>query len=91
MADDQPVKPANILNIVAINQGKRAETEDLPKAKALSAKDVETLIASGHAVVDARSSPSYGAGHIPGSYNIQKSSDEFEQRIGWSITRVEES
>ncbi len=83
MQDEQPVKPANILNIVAINQGKRPLTSQMPAARPLTAQQVEDLMAEGHLVVDARSSAEYGAGHIPGAYNIQMSSSEFEQRVGW--------
>ena len=36
-------------------------------------------------MVDARSSPAFGAGHITGSYNVQMSSTEFEQRVGWVV------
>ena len=83
MQDEQPVKPANILNIVATNQGKRPLTVQIPVAKPLTAQQVEDLMAEGHLVVDARSSAEYGCGHIPGAYNIQMSSSEFEQRVGW--------
>jgi hydroxyacylglutathione hydrolase len=55
----------------------------LPLAKALSPQEVDGLMAQGHLVVDARSSAEFGAGHIPGAYNMQKSSSEFEQRVGW--------
>ncbi|MCK5921900.1 MAG: hypothetical protein KAG66_13225, partial [Methylococcales bacterium] len=85
MADEQPVKPANILNIVATNQGKRPLTMETPKAAPLSPQRVKELMAEGHVVVDGRSSASYGAGHIPGSYNVQQSSLEFEQRAGWVV------
>lgn len=85
MADEQPVKPANILNIVATNQGKRPITRGKPRAKALSVADVERLMGEGHVVVDARSSAEFGAGHIPGAFNVQLSSSEFEQRIGWVV------
>ncbi len=85
MDEDQPVKPANILNIVAINQGKREETRGTPKATPLSPASVKDLIEDGHHLVDARSSASYGAGHIAGSYNVQQSSSEFEQRVGWVV------
>ena len=83
MADDQPLKPANILNIVAVNQGKRPLTMQTPKTSPLSPQRVKELLAEGHIIVDARSSASFGAGHIPGSFNVQLASSEFEQRIGW--------
>lgn len=85
MQDDQPLKPANILNIVATNQGKRPLTLETPKAAPLSPAKVKELMAQGHAIVDTRSSAEFGAGHIPGAYNIQLSSLEFEQRVGWMV------
>lgn len=85
MQDDQPLKPANILNIVATNQGKKPLTRERPKAKPLSPEKVETFIENGHVIVDARSSASFGAGHIKGAFNVQKSSSEFEQRVGWIV------
>jgi hydroxyacylglutathione hydrolase len=85
MQDDQPLKPANILNIVATNQGTRPLTPETPKAKSLSADQVEALAAEGHYVVDCRSSAEFGSGHIAGSINVQLSSSEFEQRVGWMV------
>ena len=83
MQDDQPLKPANILNIVATNQGKRPLTMSNPVATPLSPAQVQELMDSGHYVIDARSSAAYGQGHIPGAINVQMSSLEFEQRVGW--------
>ncbi len=83
MQDDQPLKPANILNIVATNQGKRPLTKHIPKAAPLSASQVAEMMEQGHVVVDGRSSAEFGGGHIPGSINVQLSSSEFEQRVGW--------
>jgi len=85
MDEDQPIKPANILNIVAINQGKRELTRGIPKARPLSPEDVERLLAEGHYLIDTRSSPAWGGGHIEGSINVQMSSAEFEQRVGWVV------
>lgn len=85
MQDDQPLKPANILNIVATNQGKRPLTNTTPVAKPLTPEQVKAHMAAGHAVVDARSSAEFGAGHVPGSVNVQLSSSEFEQRVGWMV------
>jgi hydroxyacylglutathione hydrolase len=83
MQDDQPLKPANILNIVATNQGKIPLTKQIPTAKPLTAVQVAKMMANGAVVVDGRSSATFGAGHIPGSINVQLSSSEFEQRAGW--------
>ena len=85
MDEDQPVKPANILNIVAMNQGKRDQTRGVPKAVPLSPERVKELLQGGHHLVDARSSAAFGAGHIQGSVNVQQSSSEFEQRVGWVV------
>ncbi len=86
MQDDQPVKPANILNIVAINQGKRPLTPSSPHPtpQPLTPDQVEKLMAT-HAIVDARETAVFGAGHIPEAYNVQLSSSEFEQRVGWVV------
>ena len=67
MQDEQPLKPANILNIVATNQGKRPLTKEKPIAKALTPQQVVVLMEEGHILVDARSSAEFGAGHIFGS------------------------
>ena len=85
MQEEQPLKPSNILNIVATNQGHRGLTPSKPKAKPLTTSDVQARLADGHYLVDARSSPAYGAGHIAGSLNVQMSSKEFEQRVGWVV------
>lgn len=85
MQDDQPVKPANILNIVATNQGKRPLTSTRPVAKPLSPTQVKEMMAAGTAVVDTRSSAEFGAGHINGAFNVQMSTSEFEQRVGWVV------
>ena len=83
MQDEQPLKPANILNIVATNQGKRPLTKQIPTAAPLTAGEVAKMIAKGAVVVDGRSSAEFGAGHIPGAINAQLASGEFEQRVGW--------
>ncbi|MCB8945496.1 MAG: hypothetical protein H6658_17235 [Ardenticatenaceae bacterium] len=83
MQDDQPLKPANILNIVATNQGKRPLTKHYPQAAALNPAQVQDYVGEGHIIIDTRSSAEFGAGHIPGSINVQLDSDEFEQRAGW--------
>jgi hydroxyacylglutathione hydrolase len=85
MNQDQPVRPANILNIVGINQGKRPLTMENPHLSMLTAKEVKAMLDGEEEVivVDTRSEAVFGAGHIPGAYNIQFSSAEFEQRAGW--------
>jgi hydroxyacylglutathione hydrolase len=89
MNQDQPLRPANIGNIVAINQGRRPLTMGDPTAPALAPAQFAALAEAGHLVIDARDSAEFGAGHIPGAYNLQLSSSEFEQRVGW-VTPVDE-
>ncbi|HEX6974454.1 MAG TPA: rhodanese-like domain-containing protein [Vicinamibacterales bacterium] len=83
MNADQPVRPANIANIVAINQGVRPLTMGEPTAEALAPADVERMRQEGVLVIDTRSSAAFGAAHIPGALNIQLTAPEFEQRVGW--------
>jgi hydroxyacylglutathione hydrolase len=83
MTSEQPLKPANIQNIVAINQGKKPLTMTMPKAAAIPVNQIEELVDAGHLIIDCRESATYGAGHIAGSYNVQLSGGEFEQRVGW--------
>lgn len=83
MTADQPARPANIANIVAINQGRRPLTMGAPVAKALTPRAVADLCDEGHVVIDTRRSPRFGAGHLPASINVHLSSPEFEQRVGW--------
>jgi hydroxyacylglutathione hydrolase len=83
MTADQPVRPANIANIVAINQGARPLTMGEPEAPWVAPGEVAARVSDGAMVVDARSSAAFGAGHVPGAINIQITTPEFEQRVGW--------
>ena len=83
MQSEQPLKPANVLNIVATNQGRRPLTMATPHAAPLTPEEVVEQMAAGAVVVDARSSAEFGAGHIKGAFNVQLASGEFEQRVGW--------
>ena len=83
MRDDQPLRPANIVNIVATNQGRLPLTKHYPQAEPLMASRVIEMMEEGAVVVDGRSSTAFGMGHIPGAINVQLASGEFEQRVGW--------
>ncbi len=83
MNQDQPLRPANIKNIIAINQGKKPLTMDQPQAPALMPPEVQAMIKDDLMLIDTRSEAEFGAGYIPNAYNIQLSSPEFEQRVGW--------
>jgi hydroxyacylglutathione hydrolase len=85
MCEGQPSRPANILEIVAINQGQSPLTMGEPEAPALSPAEFTALSEGGHAVVDTRAPADFGGGHIPGAYSIKLTSPEFEQRVGWVV------
>lgn len=90
MLADQPPRPANIANIVAINQGRSSLTVSDPVCGELEAARAWERIRGGNLIVDTRPSESFGEGHIPGAFNIQVSSSEFEQRVGWMLPSSEE-
>lgn len=83
MNAEQPVRPANLVNIVAINQGKRPLTMATPKAPALLPAAVADCIDAGHLVIDTRSAAHFAAGHLPGAYHIPVDNPNFEQWVGW--------
>ena len=85
MTSGQPSRPANVENIIAINQGRQPLAPSLPELKALSPGEVRAALDDGARLVDTRGYPRFGKGHIPGALNIQLSSGEFEQRIGWVL------
>jgi hydroxyacylglutathione hydrolase len=84
MTADQPSRPANFANIVAINQGRRPLALDLPASRPLAAGEVARLCEAGHVVIDTRRGPQFASGHLPGALNVQLASPEFEQRVGWA-------
>ena len=57
MSEGQPTRPANVLNIVAINQGRLPLTMDMPQSVSLTAARISDCIAEGHLVIDGRSPP----------------------------------
>jgi hydroxyacylglutathione hydrolase len=84
MNHDQPLRPANMIQIVALNQGRGAAAKPgqfapLKPAEFLRLKD------EGHLVLDTRGVPDFGAAHIPGALNVQQVFAEFEQRVGWLV------
>lgn len=80
---DQPARPANADNIVAINQGRQPLTFDKPQTPALSPAEVVRALDTGHFLLDIRTPAQYGVGHLPGAYNISLASSSFEQWVGW--------
>jgi hydroxyacylglutathione hydrolase len=80
---DQPERPANVTHIVAINQGRQPLTLGKPNAAALDAAAVVDAMAAGAMLLDVRTPAQFGAGHLPGAYNISLASSSFEQWVGW--------
>lgn len=85
MQAGQPSQPANMENIVAINQGRQEEPMRTPRAPTMSPQAVAQWAAEGHLVLDTRDEEAFGAGHIAGATNVQVSSGQFEQRVGWVL------
>ncbi len=85
MVEGQPSRPANIENIVAINQGHRPLSVAVPEAPSFEPKEAVRLLKENPSwrILDTRDSAAFGKGYIPGAINVQLSSPEFEQRIGW--------
>ncbi len=86
MLRDQPPRPANMKNIVAINQGRRPYSLELPSLPTVSIDEVDRRIATGVSVVDTRISRSFCEGHIAGSVNLQAITPGFEQNAGWILS-----
>jgi len=85
MTEGQPSRPSNLDNIIAINQGKKPYSWELPAIPALSPKEILDKFEQGFIILDARPPYAFGAAHIPYAYNIQLDNSEFEQRVGWVI------
>ena len=85
MIGDQRPRPANMDNVVAINQGLRPHTMGEPELMALLVDDAVRLVKEGCLVIDARRQGDFGQYHIPGSLNTPLSSTKFEQNVGWIL------
>jgi len=70
MTTDLPEAPAYFGRDVQINREGALPLEELPAPPALSAQEVARMQESGAAILDTRPAAQYGAGHIPGSWNI---------------------
>jgi hydroxyacylglutathione hydrolase len=85
MLHDQPPRPANMANIVAINRGKLPLTLEEPEVPPLPTDAARQLIAEGCLVLDTREHEAFDRSHIPGAYGVQQSSASFEQNVGWIL------
>jgi len=85
MTLDQPPRPANMQNIVAINQGRKPCTMEEPDPPIVSPAAAAERVEAGHLVLDVRPHEPFGAGHVPGAYNVDATSGSFEQNVGWIL------
>lgn len=85
MVHDQPPRPANMGNIVAINQGKRPFSSSEPEPKRLAPAEADALARSGALVLDVRKGDPFAAGHIAGSLSVPLTHGSFEQWVGWIL------
>ena len=85
MLANQPPRPANMLNIVAINQGAKPLTMEAPRPGRLEARAARGALDRGAVALDTRTPEAFGAGHVPAALHVPSSSLEFEQRAGWML------
>ena len=72
-------------NIVAINQGKKPCTMEDPAPPIVAPATAAQQVEAGHLVLDVRPYEPFGAGHVPGAYNVDETSGSFEQNVGWIL------
>lgn len=77
--------PAYFLRLGEINKRGPAVLHEQPRLAPLSAGAVESLIADGAQVIDARQPADYAAGHVPGSLSIPFR-PVFATWLGWLAT-----
>jgi hydroxyacylglutathione hydrolase len=84
MTTDLPEAPSYFSRDAQINLEGPLLLQDLPAAKPLSAKELDDLRRQGALVLDTRTPPQYGTGHIPDSLNVSLSG----QFASWAGTLV---
>lgn len=85
MLKGQPERPANMLEIVQINQGRKPYSDELADPPGLSPEEAASAIDRGVPVLDIRNEEDYGDGHIPGSFFVPSRTKTFEQYAGWIL------
>jgi glyoxylase-like metal-dependent hydrolase (beta-lactamase superfamily II)/rhodanese-related sulfurtransferase len=76
--------PPYFARLPELNRRGPTQYDALPELRGLTADDVDELVASGAAVVDARSTERFAAGHVPGSIsNVLR--PVFATWIGWLL------
>ena len=70
MTTDLPDAPAYFPRDAEINRTGAAPLDALPRPTAFTSEEMSKHAAIGHMILDVRSAPEFGAGHVPGSLNI---------------------
>lgn len=82
--DGQPEPPSYFGRMKVQNRQGPPILGGIPEAVRLSPEALETAVAAGAQLVDARSAEEFGAGHIHGSLNVQGDGG-FSNWAGWSL------
>jgi hydroxyacylglutathione hydrolase len=70
MTIDLPEAPAYFSKDAEINRAGAKALNGLPRPAALSPAEVGNLAAEGYVILDVRAAVDFGAGHVPGAFNI---------------------
>lgn len=82
---DQPEPPKYFAMMKKLNKVNRPLLTEVPKLKKLSIEEVNSHMANGVKLLDARPKTEFAAGFIPGSLNIQ-GNNSFATWAGWFLT-----
>lgn len=85
---DQPEPPKYFAMMKKLNKVDRPLLTEVPKLKKLSIEEVNSHMANGVKLLDARPKTEFAAGFIPGSLNIQ-GNNSFATWAGWFLTYEE--
>ena len=85
---DQPEPPKYFAMMKKLNKVNRPLLTEVPKLKKLSIEEVNSHMANGVKLLDARPKTEFAAGFIPGSLNIQ-GNNSFATWAGWFLTYEE--
>ena len=85
MVSNLPDRPAYFSHDVQVNLAGAPPLNSLPAISALTEEGLKAAAAGGAVVIDTRSAPFYGAGHVPGSLSIGLGSNLFSTWAGFFV------
>lgn len=85
MISNLPDRPAYFGFDVGINLQGATPYRELPPVQRLNEQEVQDAANAGAVVIDTRSAPFYGAGHVPRSLNIGLNSPMFSTWVGFTV------